>query len=604
MSGLFLPTPKQIKQGPLTAPPSSSTAPTTTKKNAPSYEQRLLEAKQQQQQQQQQQQRQQQGGAGRGRGGGRGRGFTPRSTAHFDDGGAFPEIHMLQYPRHMGNPNKRRVGSSTSSTSTNQITGTQSSTAIVEIGKDGKSVDYTSIVKRGTNSDKTVYANLDAMRKLKPSEVNVDMPTEAEEIETMNKTQAALMKIVGGKIAKSKASGDAVLAAASANANGPRAQFVKYRPDANAPGYNPNAAERVIKIVEAAIDPMEPPKHKHRKVPRGPADDLVPILHSPPKKLTKEDQAAWQIPPCVSNWKNTKGYTIPLDKRLAADGRGLVDSTINNNFATLSESLYVAERQAREEVRLRSKVNQKLAQGEKERREAGLRELAQKARMERGGGGGGMNGEERLEEREELLTERTSVDNNNDDTPPSRPRSDSNENSAATTTSGYPDGSNNEDEVAAKQRDLLRQARKREREREMRLENLKGSAKRARDDDRDVSEKIALGVHVGSGAAGGAFDTRLYNQSEGIGSGFGADDEYNTYSKPLFDRDEAAKSVYRPTRGENDGLGDADEQVRDLKEGANKRFKPDTGFSGTDTGGRGVTRNAPVQFEMGLTNKK
>ena len=32
--------------------------------------------------------------------------------------------------------------------------------------------------------------------------------------------------------------------------------------------------------------------------------------------------ADWKIPPCVSNWKNAKGYTIPLDKRLAADGRG------------------------------------------------------------------------------------------------------------------------------------------------------------------------------------------------------------------------------------------------------------------------------------------
>jgi len=35
------------------------------------------------------------------------------------------------------------------------------------------------------------------------------------------------------------------------------------------------------------------------------------------------DQQAWKIPPCISNWKNVGGYTIPLDKRLAADGRGL-----------------------------------------------------------------------------------------------------------------------------------------------------------------------------------------------------------------------------------------------------------------------------------------
>lgn len=25
----------------------------------------------------------------------------------------------------------------------------------------------------------------------------------------------------------------------------------------------------------------------------------------------------WKIPPCISNWKNIKGYTIPLDKRRA-----------------------------------------------------------------------------------------------------------------------------------------------------------------------------------------------------------------------------------------------------------------------------------------------
>ena len=49
----------------------------------------------------------------------------------------------------------------------------------------------------------------------------------------------------------------------------------------------------------------------------------MPVMHSPPRPVTAEDQANWKIPPCISNWKNAKGYTIPLDKRLAADGRGL-----------------------------------------------------------------------------------------------------------------------------------------------------------------------------------------------------------------------------------------------------------------------------------------
>jgi SNW domain-containing protein 1 len=43
------------------------------------------------------------------------------------------------------------------------------------------------------------------------------------------------------------------------------------------------------------------------------------------------------------------------------------------------------------------------------------------------------------------------------------------------------------------------------------------------------------------------FDARLFNQSGGMSSGFGDEADYTVYSKPLFDRGEAA-SVYRPKR--------------------------------------------------------
>jgi len=89
------------------------------------------------------------------------------------------------------------------------------------------------------------------------------------------------------------------------------------------------------------------------------------VLHSPPRALTKEDQADWKIPPCISNWKNAKGYTIPLDKRLAADGRGLQEVQINDNFAKLSEAMYVAEQKAREAVETRSKIQKELMLKEK-----------------------------------------------------------------------------------------------------------------------------------------------------------------------------------------------------------------------------------------------
>merc|ERR1712203_1235503 len=95
------------------------------------------------------------------------------------------------------------------------------------------------------------------------------------------------------------------------------------------------------------------------------------------------------------------GYTIPLDKRLAADGRGLQQVHINENFSKLAEALYIADRKAREAVEMRASL-------EKEAKEAKLRELAQKARDERAGfrpsGGGGKDEGER--ERDDLRRER------------------------------------------------------------------------------------------------------------------------------------------------------------------------------------------------------
>jgi SNW domain-containing protein 1 len=119
-----------------------------------------------------------------------------------------------------------------------------------------------------------------------------------------------------------------------------------------------------------------------------------------------------------------------------------------------------------------------------------------------------------------------------------------------------------------------------------------------RDGDRDISEKIALGQHRGSAKLSGdaMFDSRLFNQEGGMDSGFGADDGYNAYSKPMFDRGEAA-SIYRPTRGEGDVYGTAEEQMKQLKD--TSRFKPDKGFKGAEASAGASARSAPVQFEKG-----
>lgn len=103
-------------------------------------------------------------------------------------------------------------------------------------------------------------------------------------------------------------------------------------------GREGNAAQRGGGWVAAACDSWAAHHPSPlAQVPRGPGSPPVPVMHSPPRALTAKDQADWKIPPCISNWKNSKGYTIPLDKRLAADGRGLQEVAINDQFAKFTE---------------------------------------------------------------------------------------------------------------------------------------------------------------------------------------------------------------------------------------------------------------------------
>ena len=57
------------------------------------------------------------------------------------------------------------------------------------------------------------------------------------------------------------------------------------------------------------------------------------------------------------------------------------------------------------------------------------------------------------------------------------------------------------------------------------------------------------------------YDQRLFNQDPGTAAGFGAEDTYNTYDKPLF-ADRGAVARHRPTGGDED-------------EEAERSFKPD-----------------------------
>eukprot|EP00560_Eucampia_antarctica_P010087 CAMPEP_0197828884 /NCGR_PEP_ID=MMETSP1437-20131217/5390_1 /TAXON_ID=49252 ORGANISM="Eucampia antarctica, Strain CCMP1452" /NCGR_SAMPLE_ID=MMETSP1437 /ASSEMBLY_ACC=CAM_ASM_001096 /LENGTH=363 /DNA_ID=CAMNT_0043430293 /DNA_START=67 /DNA_END=1158 /DNA_ORIENTATION=- len=338
------------------------------------------------------------------------------------------------------------------------------------------------------------------------------------------------------------------------------------------------APKRVIQMVSAHVDPMAPPKHLHRKAPRGPqTDEFSPVLHPSSKKLTQEQREAWNIPACISNWKNTRGYTIPLDKRLAADGRGLVDNNVlNPNFATLSESLYVAERQARDEVKMRAQVQQSITIQHKHQQEQHLRQLAKQARQQRNPATATSNNIATTTVLDTTATTTATTTNNNNN----------NQNSLQPHVIPAHNNEHNdekgEDQVAAQQRERLRLQRKKEREREYRMEQHKNNKdstedqdlvkKRRLESDRDVSEKIALGVVTGNANnSQNQVDSRLYNTSSGIDSGYaGPDDEYNTYSRPLFDKT-VHSNIYKPTV-----TNDPDQQYQQLLKGSENKFSSST----------------------------
>lgn len=139
------------------------------------------------------------------------------------------------------------------------------------------------------------------------------------------------------------------------------AQYIRYTPSQQGVASNSGAKQRVSQMVEVQKDPTEPPRFKiNKKIPGGPPSSPVPVMHSPSWKMAVKEQQECKFPPCISNWKNAKGYTIPLDKRLAAGGRGLQTVHINENVAKLAEALYIADQKVCEAVEMRAQVERKM----------------------------------------------------------------------------------------------------------------------------------------------------------------------------------------------------------------------------------------------------
>ncbi|EGD72218.1 SNW domain-containing protein 1 [Salpingoeca rosetta] len=444
-------------------------------------------------------------------------GWRPRKVEDFGDGGAFPEIPMAQYPLSMGLKRGQKQ---------------KSSTMTLQVGQDGK-VKYDALAKQGRHKNEIVHTS---HKNLMPADVTADDdkrqgPSEEEIADTAKETWDALSKMVDGKVASARAT--------HVQKSERDPTYIRYTPQQGGGGHNSGAQQRIIRMMNEQVDPLEPPKFRtNQKIPRGPPSPPAPVLHSPPRKVTAEEQRSWDIPPCISNWKNHKGFTVPLDKRMAADGRGLQDVTINDNFAKVAEALYIAERESRIAIQKRHEIRTRAAQKEKERQEESLRRMAERAREQR---------------------------------------------------AGIRTGDDAEDAEGVMERDEIRKEREREFRRQRNIANAAPDkrSRLQRDDERDVTERIALGLG-GPASKGVTYDSRLFGQGGGISAGFGTEDSYNVYDKPM--RGTQAQSIYRPTRRKE---VDADEEYEQIR--TTDRFRADKGFSGTDSAsGRA---SGPVQFE-------
>jgi len=399
-------------------------------------------------------------------------GWRPSSAADFGDGGAFPECHVAQYPLELG----RGAGSRSSKI------------VPMQVDKEGK-VQWDAVLKQGNNKLAIHSKPEDMMAKWSATE-DLERPTDEMDQVNTERTKHAL------ELAMGKAAAKGTVQPQEHKAKEP--EYIRFQSNPNAPGHNKDCSTRVIRMVEEQVDPLMPPKFKHKRVPRGPGTPPPPVHHSPPRKLTQKDQKDWKIPPCVSNWKNAKGYTIPLEKRLQADGRGLQDSTINDKFAALSEDLYLSERKAREEIKIRNDMIKNRKAREEELRERQLQEMAKGAR-----------------ERQEDISSWKAQD-----------------------------GETAAEAEERRGRQQVLNDRKREIERDRRLEVGGKKQRRDREEDRDVSERVALGQAAKPTGGEALFDARLFNQSSGLDAGFEGDDKYDLYDKPLF-ADRTDQGIYK-----------------------------------------------------------
>ena len=197
-------------------------------------------------------------------------------------------------------------------------------------------------------------------------------------------------------------------------------------------------------------------------------------------KISAEEREKWKIPTLVSQWKNPNGYTID---RVIGNGEGSEIKEINSGFSDLSEALEKADHDAK--VRLQEKNELKRIEYEKEvtARENKLKQLAENRRK-------------RIEQRTISHKEPLRIEKGESKS-----------------------SSNNGNKILINK-----------------LRNI------AKQEGRDISEKIILGAAEATKTPAMNYDSRLY--MKGAASNARRHEE-QLYDNPLFVQQSIDSSIYR-----------------------------------------------------------
>ena len=353
-------------------------------------------------------------------------------------------------------------------------------------------------------------------------------PTEEETQENIYNTKKALEKLTNRRIKTYQSFKTNNLSNESNKNNQLCYKYIDYKLDSN------KSKSHLIKLVALPVDPLSNLKYKHHKVPLSSTDEknFVPVLQEPAQKLSYEEQKKWKIPPCVNMSNNPKGLVIPLDIRLANDGRNLREYQANQNFAKFADILALTEKNVRKEIEDRNKIAQSIQIAAAMKKEQELKEAAKQARLERKS----LNNNNTsslmltLDSEEMIKTIRSDKSRRYDDNGNDRDNYLKNKRRR-----------NEEDEEKEKrERNELRAIRKKEIEYERRIEIQKKYEK----EGRDINDKVLLGQNniINNN---NVIDSRLYDQQGGIENVFDYNEDCEVYDKPLFNDKNKLSNIYK-----------------------------------------------------------